>query len=105
MAMSTRTGKKASTRVDVTNKDKLLQKAADAKLVHLNSNTIFPLLTRRIDETVAGMCHLLKKDGTVRTADVAYISACRDLMQELEAIARNGDKAAIRVGAIPEILK
>ena len=87
----------------MNNKDKLLQQAADAKLVHLNENTIFPLLQSRIDQQIADMCNRMKKDGSVTVADVAYISACRDLMVELSSIAKNGDRAAVKLNLYPDI--
>lgn len=74
--------------------EKLLAQAANAKLVHLNEQIIFPLLTVRIDQVLASICHELKHEGKVDSLKVAQIAAMKDLMQELETVARRGDLAA-----------
>jgi hypothetical protein len=82
------------------NKDqhRLISSAADAKLVHLNDGVIFPLLNRKIEEQIADLCETFKGTSTIKASSVAYISACRDIMRELESIARHGDRAAETLG-------
>ncbi len=76
------------------NHEKMRQQAADARLVHLNEQIVFPLLQRNVDDAIAAICHELKATGQVSLSKVAYIAACRDLVIELEGIARTGDRAA-----------
>jgi len=78
--------------------ERLLNQAADAKLIHLNDGVIFPLLKKRIDMEIADMCASFRTTGEANIASVAYIAACRDIMQELENKARHGDKAAETLG-------
>lgn len=77
--------------------EKLRQEAANARLVHLNEQLVFPLLQRNVMQTMEQMCHELKAKGTVDPCKVAYIAACRDLMTELEQIAQRGDRAVVRL--------
>ncbi len=71
-----------------------MQKAANARLVHLNEQLVFPLLQRNCESVLGQMCSEFKSSGAVSVSKLAYISACRDLIQELSSIARNGDTAA-----------
>lgn len=82
--------------------EKLLSQAANARLVHMNEQLVFPLLNRNINAAVAELCHELKTTGAVSLAKVAYIAACRDLSQELEAVARTGDRAVLKLDIKPE---
>lgn len=75
----------------------MMSEAADARLVHLNESVVFPLLQRNADNMLIAMCHQLKATGMADVGKLAYISACRDLMQELEAIANKGDRAVGRL--------
>ena len=77
---------------------KLLESAANAKLIHLNESLIFPMLDKRVDMKLAELCENFKSKGEVRLADVAYISVCRDIMTDLNSVARHGDKAASVLG-------
>lgn len=78
--------------------ERLLNSAANAKLVHLNDSVIFPKLNQRAEMELASMCEEFKRLGTVKVSSIAYITAIRDLMQELNGIARHGDKAAATLG-------
>lgn len=73
--------------------ERMLSQAANARLVHLNEQLIFPLLTKRVDSAITELCHELKTTGQVKLTTVAYIAACRDLVLELEAVAREGNRA------------
>ena len=77
--------------------DRLRQQAANARLIHLNEQIIFPYLARAIDNTLAQLCSKYKADSKVDEAKVAYICACRDLLTDLEAAARHGDRAFARL--------
>lgn len=72
---------------------RLHAQAANAKLVHLNEQLVFPLLQRNIDQAIISMCQELKARGVADISKVAYIAACVDLREELIAIARQGDRA------------
>lgn len=72
---------------------KLRQQVANSRLVHLNEQIIFPLLQKNSEAAIAALCAEFKAKGTVDLAKVAYLTACRDLALELEAIARRGDHA------------
>lgn len=80
-----------------------MSQAANARLVHLNEQLIFPLLDRKIAERMAAMCEQVKKDGTASVGDVAYIAALRDLHTELIAITRQGDRASEKLGHNPDL--
>lgn len=86
-----------------THKEKLLNQAADARLIHLNEQIIFPLLQNKIDERLASLCEAFKTDGSVRTGDVAYIAAARDILLELNTKARQGDRASDKLNQNPNI--
>lgn len=73
--------------------ERLLSQAANAKLVHLNEQLIFPLLDRNCEQAIASLCDTFKSKGLTDPSKIAYIAACRDLKIELEAIARQGDRA------------
>lgn len=83
--------------------EKLMRAAANAKLVHLNEQLLYPMLQTKVEERLASLCNELKASGTVKLADVAYIAACRDLLADLEAKARYGDKAAQKLNYHPDI--
>ena len=83
--------------------EKLLQSAANARLIHLNEQLLFPLLQGKIDERIASLCEALKAQGEVKLSDVAYIAACRDLLQELNSKARHGEHAAKKLNLNPDI--
>lgn len=84
-------------------KEKLYQSAADARLIHLNEQLIFPLLQTKLDERLASLCEALKFEGTVKMADVAYIAAVRDIMLELKAKAGQGDRATDKLNMYPQL--
>lgn len=77
--------------------EQMLQQAANARLVHLNEQLVFPLLERNADAMLTQVCQELKLGGMPSIAKLAYIAACRDLTQELKAIAMKGDRAVIRL--------
>lgn len=77
--------------------EKLMGQAANARLVHLNEQLVFPLLQSRIEQTLAAACFELSSTGIASVGKLAYIAACRDLIQELGAIARNGDRAVSKL--------
>jgi hypothetical protein len=83
--------------------ERLLNQAANAKLIHLNEQLIFPMLQARVDERLAHLCEAFKTDGTVRLADVAYIAAVRDILMELDTKARHGDRAQAKLNLNPDI--
>jgi hypothetical protein len=74
--------------------EKLVSQAANARLVHMNDQVVFPLLQRNKEQALAQLCQEFKQTGQANVAHIAYISACTDLMAELEAVARTGDRAA-----------
>lgn len=90
---------------EYTNKERerLLEQAADARLVHLNANTIFPLIESRIEAKLVVLSDLFKEKGEIRPADVAYIVAMRDIRLELDMIAKKGDRSAERLNLNPEM--
>lgn len=81
----------------------LLNKAANARLIHLNEQLIFPLLQTKVEERLASLCDALKSKGEVKLADVAYIAAIRDIREELMAKARQGDQASAKLNLYPDI--
>ena len=81
--------------------EKLLEQAHNARLVHMNEQLVFPLLRRNIDSAVNQLCNEMKAKGTVSLSIVAYIAACKDLASELEAIARLGDRAVVKLEIKP----
>jgi len=83
--------------------EKLLSQAADAKLVRMNEQVLFPLLNRRIDQCLASLCESFKHDGSVKAYEVAYIAAVRDIMVELGQVARHGERAAEKLNLNPSI--
>lgn len=87
--------------MDNNKTEKLMSEAANAKLVHLNQQIVFPLLQEKIEQQLAQMCEKFKTDGTVNPGSVAYISACRDILIELDSIARRGDRAGARLNLNP----
>lgn len=91
--------------MEYNNKDKerLYQAAADARLVHLNEQLIFPMLQANVEARLASLCEAFKAEGTVKLADVAYIAAVRDIQLELEAKARHGDRASEKLNLNPPL--
>jgi hypothetical protein len=83
--------------------EKLLTQAADAKLVRMNEQVLFPLLVRRIEQSTADLCESFKHDGTVKVQAVAYIAALRDIMTELTQVARHGERAAEKLNLNPPL--
>ena len=81
----------------------LLNKAADARLIHMNEQLLFPILEGKVEQYLSQLCETFKDTGEVKVSAVAYIAACRDLMQELEAKARHGDRAAEKLNLNPPI--
>lgn len=77
--------------------EKMLQQAANSRLVHLNEQLIFPLLSRNADQMLVGMIHEMKTTGRADVAKLAYIAACKDLASELERVAQTGDRAVVRL--------
>ena len=77
--------------------ERLLSQAANARLVHLNEQLIYPLLDRNMSVMLEHVCNEVKQKGTVDIAKIAYIAACKDLARELEAVARNGDRAVVNL--------
>lgn len=83
--------------------EKLLNKAADARLIHMNEQVLFPLLHGKVEARLASLCEQFKSDGQVRLGDIAYIAACRDILMELEAKARHGDRASAKLNLNPDL--
>ena len=81
--------------------EKLIAQAANARLVHMNEQLVFPILSRNVNQYIDKLCHDLKVQGTIEIADVAYIAACKDLMLELASIARDGDRAFTKLTEEP----
>ena len=77
--------------------DKLRNQAANARLVHLNEQVVGPLLESKVKQSLDSVCHAFKFEGKIDQFKIAYIVALKDLQAELESVARNGDKAALKL--------
>lgn len=83
--------------------ENLLRRANDARLVHMNEQLVYPILDLKVEEALAQLCLDFKMNGSVSISKVAYMAACRDLKIELEAVARTGDHAAVKLNLNPPI--
>lgn len=81
--------------MDIKEHERLLSRAADAKLIHMNEQVLFPILHKKIEQNLADLCEHFKGKNEVKMSTVAYIAACRDIIMEINSIARHGDKAAV----------
>jgi hypothetical protein len=85
----------------MTEEDKYRLQAQAARLVHMNEEVVFPLLKRNIDQAVGRLVHEFRKDPVPLLNEIAYIAACKDLLAELEAVTRAGNRAVIKLQQEP----
>jgi len=81
----------------MTDEDRLRLQAQSARLIHMNEGVVFPLLKRNMEASLDRMVHEFRKSGTPLINEIAYMAACKDLMNELMNLARRGDAAVIKL--------
>lgn len=91
--------------LDADKMNAVLSQAADAKLLALNSNVLYPLLNKKIEENLVSLCEAFKRSGSISIEKLAHISVCRDLKVELDTLARKGERAHKIINMFPEETK
>lgn len=78
--------------------ERLHKSAANAKLLSLNESVLFPLLNKKVEQNIATLCEDFKQGKPVDLNAIAYLAVARDMVQELDSLARHGLRDAEKLG-------